>query len=70
MKKKSFVSSKDKKDWNEFTENIGELTSKDTDLYQKNIVPSKMLKLDLHGFSLDKANEKTYEFIINSYLKG
>ena len=29
-----------------------------------------MLKLDLHGFSLDKANEKTYEFIINSYLKG
>lgn len=70
MKKKSFVSSKDKKDWSEFTENIGELISKDDHLDQKNIGISEVPKLDLHGFTLDKANEKTYEFIINSYQKG
>ena len=65
MKKKYIVPSKEKKEWIDFTRNIGELSPKESDLLkeQKNI--SKLPKLDLHGNTLDEANQKIKEFIKN-----
>ena len=70
MKKKYFVTSKDKKDWNVFTKEMGNITVKESDFFEKNIAINKVKKLDLHGFSLDKANEKVKKFIIESYNIG
>ena len=70
MKKKYIVPSKEKKEWIDFTRNIGELSPKESDLLkeQKNI--SKLPKLDLHGNTLDEANQKIKEFIIKHYTLG
>ena len=70
VKKRYFVTSKDKKDWNVFTEEMGNITVKESDFLEKNIEINKVKKLDLHGFSLDKANEKVKKFIIESYNIG
>ncbi len=66
MKKKYSVSSKDKKDWESFTKNIGNIENKDlhTDEQQnKNI---KVRRLDLHGATLNEANEIVKKFILDS----
>ena len=70
MKKKNFVSSKDKKDWSDFTSNIGDLTPKDADFSKQVNIPGKVRRLDLHGFSLDESNEKVKKFIIESFNLG
>ena len=70
MKKKSFVSSKDKKDWFEFTSDIGDLKPKDIDLEKIDNTISKTRKLDLHGFSLEESNKKVKEFLNESFHLG
>ena len=51
MKKKYTVSSKDKKEWIDFTKQIGNISPKEDDLLQTNREINKVPKLDLHGFS-------------------
>jgi len=70
VKKKYTASQKDKKDWLDFTKQIGDINPKEEDIYKKEVNVNRTLKLDLHGFSLDEANEKTKNFIIDSFNHG
>ena len=53
MKKKYVATSKDKKDWMDFTKNIGNINTKEADLLQKNIQINKIPKLD-YGLHLEQ----------------
>jgi len=70
VKKKYEVPSKEKKEWMDFTKNIGELSPKEYDFEKEQKNYFKQAKLDLHGSSLDKANQKVKEFIIKYYSLG
>jgi len=70
MKKKIFISSKDKKDWLAFTKQMGSIKAKESDLLKENIKLNEVKKLDLHGFSLTEANKIVKNFIINSFNNG
>ena len=70
MKKKYSVTSKDKKDWDVFTEQMGDITAKESDFLKENVLINKVKKLDLHGTSLVEANEKVKNFIIESFNSG
>ena len=70
VKKKNFISSKDKKDWVAFTKQMGNIKAKESDLLKENIKVNKVKKLDLHGFSLIEANKIVKNFIINSFNSG
>jgi DNA-nicking Smr family endonuclease len=70
VKKKSFISSKDKKDWLDFTKQMGNIKAKESDLSKENIRLSEVKKLDLHEFSLIEANKIVKNFIINSFNSG
>ena len=59
------ISDKDKKDWENFLLSKDKLPNKDFKI--KNQKYFKTRSLDLHGFSLDKANKLIEKFIINSY---
>ena len=66
MKKK--ISDKDKKDWEEFLSSNENLPNKDLTLKEKNF-RKKAETYDLHGFSLDEANKKIKEIILQSFKK-
>ena len=70
MKKKYFVSSKDKEDWVSFTKQMGNIRAKESDSFKRDVETSKIPKLDLHGFSLIKANKIVENFIIKSFNSG
>ena len=70
VKKKFFTNPKDKKDWIDFTSNMGDISTKETDLLKENIQVSKVKKLDLHGLSLIDANKTVKEFITKHYNGG
>ena len=70
MKKKYTASSKDKKDWINFTRQIDNIRPKEADLLQENIRINKVPRLDLHGFSLEESNKKVKKFIIESSNRG
>ena len=70
VKKKYVASSKDKKDWIEFTKKIGEIRPKDSDFIEENIATNKVPKLDLHGYSLIESNKIVKKFIIKSFNSG
>ncbi len=70
MKKKSVVTSKDKKDWLTFAKNMENVKVKEADFPKKNINLNKFPKIDLHGFSLNQANKMVKEFIIKSSHEG
>ena len=70
MKKKHFVTPKDKKDWDVFTKQMGDISPKESDLLKENIEINKVKKLDLHGFSLIEANKIVKKFIIESFNSG
>jgi len=70
VKKKNFISSKDKRDWLAFTKQMGNIKAKETDLLKENIKLSEVKKLDLHGYSLIEANKIVKNFIINSFNSG
>ena len=61
------ISDKDKKDWEHFITSKEKLPNKDSNLKEKNI--EEFRTVDLHGFTLDKANSFIEEFIIKSYKK-
>ena len=69
MKKKYFASSKDKKDWADFTKKMSNISVKESDFLEENQKKIKVRKLDLHGYSLDDANKVTKKFIIESFNK-
>ena len=70
VKKKYVTLSKDRKDWMDFTKQIGDISPKEADLVQENTVINKVPKLDLHGFSLNEANEVVKKFIIKCFNDG
>ena len=70
MKKKYVASSKDKKDWLDFTKQIGNISPKENDLSQENRGINKVLKLDLHGSSLIESNEMVKKFINECFNRG
>ena len=67
MKKKYSASSKDKKDWVNFTNQIGNISVKEDDLLEGNQQINKVRKIDLHGYSLNNANKIVKKFIIESF---
>jgi|TARA_B100000809_G_C14700066_1_gene373793 DNA-nicking Smr family endonuclease len=69
VKKKYFASSKDKKDWADFTKQMGNISVKESDFLEKNQQKIKVRKLDLHGYSLNDANKVIKKFIIESFNK-
>ena len=65
----SKISDKDKKDWHNFLSKNESLPNKDDQLLEKKNTP-KVLKFDLHGYSLDEANNKVIDIIQKSYEAG
>ena len=61
----SKISEKDKKTWDDFLSNDQKLSDKDK--FQSEIKPKKTRKLDLHGKTLDEANQIIENFIRKSY---
>ena len=59
---------KDKKDWETFLASNEKLRDKDQTEFRKNSPDTKTL--DLHGFTLEGANNKVQEFINSSYLNN
>ena len=70
MKKKHVVSSKDKKDWIDFTKQISNISLKEADFLQNNTEIIKVRKLDLHGFSLSESNKIVKKFVVESFDQG
>ena len=62
------ISDKDKKDWEEFLSKDESLPDKDAKYFKKEII--KTQKFDLHGYSLEEANNKVESLINESYKKG
>ena len=61
------ISDKDKKDWQDFISNNDRLSDKDFNL-NKNRNEKEIIKtIDLHGFSLENANNVIEEFIIKCF---
>ena len=61
----SKISEKDKKTWEEFLSNDQKLPDKDN--FQSKIKSKKTRSLDLHGKTLDEANQTIENFIRKSY---
>ena len=59
------ISDKDKKDWEDFLSSNKKLPNKDLSKLKNNNL--KTNHIDLHGYSLEKANRKIRDFIITSY---
>tara|TARA_Y100001958_G_C20636186_1_gene170920 strand:+ start:84 stop:497 length:414 start_codon:yes stop_codon:yes gene_type:complete len=59
------LSDKDKKDWLEFLNSSEKLQAKDIDKLNNQITSEK--SIDLHGYTLEKANEEISKFIENCY---
>ncbi len=70
MKKKHSASIKDEKDWSTFTKELKNIYDKDSSLEDGNKNSNKIGKIDLHGLSLDKANEIVENFINESFTTG
>ena len=62
------ISEKDKKDWETFLSSEEKISNKDDGSQKKK--HSKTRSIDLHGYTLEQANESIYDFIINSYESG
>ena len=70
MKKKYVVSSKNKKDWIDFTKQIGNINPKESDFFQDGAEINKARKLDLHGISLSESNKIVKKFVVESFDRG
>ena len=62
------ISEKDKQDWKNFLSKKEKLQNKDINL--KKIYRQKVRSIDLHGYTLDQANQKISDFISQSYIAG
>ena len=67
MKKK--ISEKDKKDWLNFINKKEKLTDKEISEKKKKLF-NKEKTIDLHGYTLEEANNKIFEYIENCYLNN
>ena len=65
----SNISDKDKKDWNNFINSKNKLEDKDKTSNIHNNTHSK-ISIDLHGYTLDQANNKVRELILNCFENG
>ena len=63
------ISEKDKRDWENFTSKKEKLEDKDQILKNKHNKIDHM-EIDLHGYSLDDANKKIFQFISECYEKN
>jgi len=70
VKKKYVASSKDKKDWMNFTRRMSNINPKEEDFSKKNKEINRVPKLDLHGISLNESNKIVKKFIIESFDNG
>ena len=68
MKKKSKLSEKDKKSWEDFLKNPSNI--QDQEVKEKEIKKFHRFKFDLHGLSIEVANKKVTEIIENCYENG
>ena len=68
MKRK--ISDKDKKDWKNFISNKEKLSNKELYLSNNKIKKEIIKTIDLHGFSLENANNVIEEFIIQCFKKN
>ena len=64
----SKISDKDKRDWEKFLSSDENLPDKD--YKSKNLKIKKVKTFDLHGYSLDEANQKIEQLITQSYNNG
>ena len=62
------ITDKDKKDWEDFLAKKEKLPNKDFNKINKRT--SRTVSIDLHGYSLDEANLKIENFIIESFNEG
>ena len=63
------LSNKDKKDWQKFVGSSERLDNKDKiEIDIPNSIVEK--SIDLHGYTLDEANKKIFNFIENCFSKG
>ena len=62
------ISKKDKKDWENFISSDEKLPNKDINLNKK--IPLQKRVIDLHGYTLEQANQTIEEFIKKSHLDG
>jgi len=63
---KNKLSDKDKKDWDKFIKGNEELENKDSEFLKKD---KRFIKktIDLHGYTLDEANNKIFKYIEDCY---
>ena len=59
------ITEKDKRDWENFLSKKEKLPNKD--IKQDIKIPFKIKSIDLHGYTLEKANKSIEDFIIKSY---
>ena len=59
------ITEKDKRDWENFLLKKEKLPNKD--IKQDIKIPFKIKSIDLHGYTLEKANKSIEDFIIKSY---
>ena len=64
MRKKKDLSKEDKKTWETYINNPYDLFDKEKNLFQEK-KRKERFKYDLHGYSLDEANQKVKEIIIS-----
>ena len=62
------ISTKDKRDWENFITSSDKLEDKDHLKKDKTSIKTK--SIDLHGFTLEEANEVIEQFINDSYLEN
>ena len=67
MIKKKYLSKEDKKVWEDYIKNPSDIFDKDKSHLKKN--KNQRFKFDLHGFTLDEANKKVKEIMINCVEK-
>ena len=63
------LSDKDKKDWEKFVKGDEKVENKDKDFLKKN---KELLEktIDLHGYTLEEANKKIFQFIESCHLNN
>ncbi len=62
------ISKKDKKDWNKFINSNEKLPNKDLKTLNNRTI--KIKSIDLHGYTLDEANETIEKFIIKAFSEN
>ena len=62
----SKLSNKDKRDWKKFVESNEKIENKDTQIFSEEKQFSEKI-IDLHGYTLEEANKKIFEYIKDCY---